>query len=530
MNSQTRAILGNILFFVLTASVSVVGVVLSVYISEAVRGFTGQLIILAIAILMGVAALVIHFILRETLLKTNFDSAFVTADYSKQIASILDLDQLAQVAGKALFQSVEATSSALLLITEEKDSTRVEVLAGSGRVPTAPLKLPIKNTLSAAFANGVATKEGVNTLEANERKWLARLNMEVFVPIKEGEKLSAVLAAGKRRSGSYGKTEMALITALTDQTSVALKNARLVNHLRALNTEMQTLNETLEASNERMKDMDKVKTDFISITSHELRTPLTQIIGFSDLLNMMSEDSSVSGAQLKEVTDSMIKSCNRLNEVVTQMLDVSQTDVDALRLKFVETDMETVLRGAVEPYANAIHERKLAFTIQRVRGLPRFSGDPKRLSQALGQVVGNAIKYTPDGGHIDVSFKYIARDPERGESIEIIFSDSGVGLNPKHLETIFEKFFRVGSAALHSTGTTKFMGGGPGLGLAIAKGIVEGHGGKIWAESTGYDMEKLPGTQIHIILPIRPAPFATKSSSSAFIGMDASGNLPDIKV
>jgi len=260
MNSQTRAILGNILFFVLTASVSVVGVVLSVYISEAVRGFTGQLIILAIAILMGVAALVIHFILRETLLKTNFDSAFVTADYSKQIASILDLDQLAQVAGKALFQSVEATSSALLLITEEKDSTRVEVLAGSGRVPTAPLKLPIKNTLSAAFANGVATKEGVNTLEANERKWLARLNMEVFVPIKEGEKLSAVLAAGKRRSGSYGKTEMALITALTDQTSVALKNARLVNHLRALNTEMQTLNETLEASNERMKDMDKVKT------------------------------------------------------------------------------------------------------------------------------------------------------------------------------------------------------------------------------------------------------------------------------
>jgi signal transduction histidine kinase len=293
---------------------------------------------------------------------------------------------------------------------------------------------------------------------------------------------------------------------------------------------MQALNETLMASNERMKDMDKVKTDFITITSHELRTPLTQIIGFSDLLNMMSEDESVSGAQLRDVTDSMIKSCNRLNEVVTQMLDVSQTDVDALRLKFVETDMESVLRGAVEPYIAAIQERKLSLSVQRVRGLPRFSGDPKRLSQALGQVVSNAIKYTPDGGRIEISFKYVARDPQRGESIEIIVADAGVGINPKHLESIFEKFFRVGSAALHSTGTTKFMGGGPGLGLAIAKGIVEGHGGKIWAESSGYDMEKLPGTQIHIILPIKPAPFATKPSSAAFIGVDAQGNLPEIKV
>jgi signal transduction histidine kinase len=169
--------------------------------------------------------------------------------------------------------------------------------------------------------------------------------------------------------------------------------------------------------------------------------------------------------------------------------------------------------------------------VQQIRGLPRLNGDPKRLSQTLKHIIGNAIKYTPDGGHIDVRFKYIARDPQRGEAIEIIVSDSGVGVNPKYLDLIFEKFFRVGSTSVHSTGTTKFMGAGPGLGLAIAKGIVEGHGGKIWAESPGYDMEKLPGTQIHIILPLKPAPFAaTTTRPSAFIGLQVDENTPDIKV
>ena len=148
MNSQTRAIIGNTLFVVLTANMSVVGIALSFYITQEIRGLTGQLIVLGVAVLMGVLALAIHSILRETLLKTSFNSSLVTADYSKQIASILDLDQLAQIAGKALSQSVEATSSAFLLITEEKDSIRVDILVGHGRVPTAPLKLPLKTPSS----------------------------------------------------------------------------------------------------------------------------------------------------------------------------------------------------------------------------------------------------------------------------------------------------------------------------------------------------------------------------------------------
>jgi signal transduction histidine kinase len=90
------------------------------------------------------------------------------------------------------------------------------------------------------------------------------------------------------------------------------------------------------------------------------------------------------------------------------------------------------------------------------------------------------------------------------QSVEIVVSDTGIGIAPEELERIFEKFYRVGDVLLHSTGRTKFKGAGPGLGLTIARGIVEAHGGRIWAESPGYDEETCPGGEFHIVLPVQP--------------------------
>jgi signal transduction histidine kinase len=202
------------------------------------------------------------------------------------------------------------------------------------------------------------------------------------------------------------------------------------------------------------------------------------------------------------------------------MLDVSQLDVDAMQLKLTETTVEAALRMAVEPFATAIKERRLTFTVQNIRNLPHVQADAQRLSQALGQIVGNAIKFTPDSGNIEVRGRHIVNDSKYPESVEIVVTDSGVGINPKYLELIFEKFFRIGSTALHSTGATKFMGAGPGLGLPIAKGIIEAHGGRVWAESPGFDKDKLPGTKILVILPVKP-PALTGKGVPAFIGMEA---------
>ena len=98
----------------------------------------------------------------------------------------------------------------------------------------------------------------------------------------------------------------------------------------------------------------------------------------------------------------------------------------------------------------------------------------------------------------------MAGDATRPDSLEVVVADTGVGIDPKYHELIFEKFFRVGSAALHSTGSTKFMGAGPGLGLPLARGVIHGHGGRVWVESPEFNMQKLPGSRFHVWLPLRP--------------------------
>lgn len=124
--------------------------------------------------------------------------------------------------------------------------------------------------------------------------------------------------------------------------------------------------------------------------------------------------------------------------------------------------------------------------------------------QAFTNMLGNAVKYTPDGGHIYVIASLVPSQITQEEFIEIIIRDTGIGIDARFHELIFEKFFRIGDPQLHSTGSTKFKGAGPGLGLPIAKGVIEGHGGRIWVESEGEDEARLPGTSFHIIIPVNP--------------------------
>jgi signal transduction histidine kinase len=117
------------------------------------------------------------------------------------------------------------------------------------------------------------------------------------------------------------------------------------------------------------------------------------------------------------------------------------------------------------------------------------------------QLIINAIKYTPDGGTVTVSTRTTTMDEDL-PCIEVAVKDTGIGLNAEHHELIFEKFYQVGSVALHSSGKTNFKGGGPGLGLAIVRGAVRAHGGKVWVESSGHDEVNFPGSTFFLQLPL----------------------------
>jgi signal transduction histidine kinase len=163
--------------------------------------------------------------------------------------------------------------------------------------------------------------------------------------------------------------------------------------------------------------------------------------------------------------------------------------------------LPVVVRGIEVDFAEALEERSLTLTVKGLDALPFYVGDPDMLYKVLYHLVNNAIKYTPDGGRIMIIGRRVDVSG-LGGCIEIAVEDTGIGISQEDIALIFEKFYRTGELALHSSGTTTFKGGGPGLGLAIAKGIVEAHGGRIWAESSGCDEETCPGSRFVVQLPL----------------------------
>ncbi|KAB2860808.1 MAG: HAMP domain-containing histidine kinase, partial [Anaerolineae bacterium] len=338
-----------------------------------------------------------------------------------------------------------------------------------------------------------------------EREFFRQLRMAAFAPIMVQGRLIGVLASGpKLNDAPFSASDLELLTTIANQTGIALRNSRLVDDLRKREHDVAESNKRLEAAKRQLEALDAVKTDFITIASHELRTPLAQIRGHTDIIEALNEQGILDQDQLTGLTANLRRAADRLETLIGDMLDVSQLDLSAMDLRFAQTTIENVVRLAIEPLQESIRNRKQSLTARGLRGLPVIEADMQRLVQAIRNVVLNAVKFTPDGGRIDIIGSLVSNTQTGRDEIQIAIKDSGIGIDPKNHEAIFEKFFRTTDPGLHSTGTTKFMGAGPGLGLTIARGVITGHGGRVWAESEGFDPDKLPGSTFYIVLPITP--------------------------
>jgi signal transduction histidine kinase len=189
----------------------------------------------------------------------------------------------------------------------------------------------------------------------------------------------------------------------------------------------------------------------------------------------------------------------------TLILDVTRIDAQTLHLHRDRVVLPSIIERVRVEFEPALKERQLTLTIDDMTGVPLVSADPEMLYKVFYHLIVNAIKYTPDGGSITVSGQVIEScegvEPSQ-DCVEVLVSDTGIGIDPAHHELIFEKFYQTGEVAVHSSGRTKFKGGGPGLGLAIARGIVLAHGGKIWVESEGHDEVNCPGSRFYVWLPL----------------------------
>ena len=234
----------------------------------------------------------------------------------------------------------------------------------------------------------------------------------------------------------------------------------------------------LERQNDQLRQLDRLKDEFVALVSHELRTPLTSIRGY---LELITEDTNLTEDQTRFI-ETIDRNAQRLQRVVGDLLFVAQVEAGKLSLEVADVNPNTLVEEAVQAAGPSAAAKSIELTAH-LGELPEIRGDRARLAQVLDNFISNAIKFTPSFGRVTVTTRVLP-----GE-VEVIVSDSGMGIPADELPLLFQRFFRAERATAGAIP-------GTGLGLAIAKAIVTGHGGRIRVES-----EDGAGTTFRVILP-----------------------------
>jgi signal transduction histidine kinase len=431
---------------------------------------------------------------------------------SRAISSMLDLKQILAAVAENLTSVSQIDRSAVWLADKEAKELSVAVARGIDSKKLEGVYLLVDEDHSiVARAFQTRQLQLVNQV---------RIEEEVLAPLFPQRSLLAVPLQGEDRplgvisvdrlahDRPFETAVIEMVQSIADQAGVALHNTQLYEELVQLNQHLdqrvQERTEELARLNRELAKLDKKKSDFIAIAAHELKTPLTLIQGYAEMLAEGGIE-RMPPELLERQMSGIVKGADRLRMIVEDIIDVSLIDTQVLALNLELTSLFHVVELACRDQVEAAKERKLDVRLGDFSDLPNIEADALRLHQMFGNIVGNAIKYTPDGGTVGIAARLLEAEHEQPAFVEVVVSDTGVGIDLEEQERIFDKFYRVESPDLHSSSKTRFMGAGPGLGLAIAKGIVEAHGGRIWVESPGYDPVRCPGSQFHVLLPVRSA-------------------------
>lgn len=233
----------------------------------------------------------------------------------------------------------------------------------------------------------------------------------------------------------------------------------------------------------RERELDRMKNEFISTAAHELRTPLTSVMGFSEILLNQEEFGITDPSQQKELLANIHQKAQRLESIISDLLDLSRIQAGMMiTLDRAPCDIGKLLKQVVAEHQKESGRHR--FELSMPEGPFELTADRKKLEQVLENLLSNAVKFSPQGGRIAVSSHVM------GNHFQITVENKGIGMTPEQLEKVFDKFYRVDASDTAEQGL--------GLGMSIAKSIVEAHGGKIWVES-----EPDKGTRVSFTIPLK---------------------------
>ncbi len=261
----------------------------------------------------------------------------------------------------------------------------------------------------------------------------------------------------------------------------------LIHRNQTLTEELTRTIEELQESNKELKKLDDLKNRFMVVASHELRTPATIITSSLELLNNSAHQLD---PQMKRVLHTALKGAYRLNEVLETLFEIVEANSQKLILNPVVVNLVDLFNLLLGRMAEQLNIRQLNIKMVFEENL-MVLGDRHKLYQVFENLISNAIKYTPDGGHISI------RGERLNGCIRITVQDTGAGIPSEELQRIFETFYQLENLNYHHSSRYDYLGGGSGLGLSLCKSIIKAHQGKIWAESEGIQK----GSTFYVELP-----------------------------
>ena len=270
-----------------------------------------------------------------------------------------------------------------------------------------------------------------------------------------------------------------LVGVVRELERVGGERERLFASERAARAESEVTQRLLRQQNDRLRELDRLKDEFVALVSHELRTPLTSITGY---LELVQEDESL-GDDSRRFLDVVDRNSKRLLRLVSDLLFVAQIESGRLTLELGEANLQTIAEESVQALRPAAEAASVELRLDPAP-VPALQGDPARLGQLLDNLVSNAVKFTPPGGRVVVALG------ASGDDVVLAVSDTGIGVPPAEQRRLFDRFFRASAAQERAIE-------GTGLGLTIARAIVDAHGGSI-----GFTSVEGEGTTFRVRLPL----------------------------
>jgi signal transduction histidine kinase len=379
-------------------------------------------------------------------------------ELSVVLNSTLDLDALLQLITATATDLLDCDGASILLYDEKDQRLFFAAATGSDPAELAKIPVPIEKSLAGTIFR---TNQHIilKDVEQDPRHYSfvsdhLKLQVKTLlgVPMRIKDRTVGVLEALNKRIGVFDEHDASLLSVAAAHAAIAINNARL---LRATQKAL-----------EKVKESDQLKSNFLALASHELRTPLNIIMGYSTVLK---EDSQ---GELSDHATQVFNAARHMRSILDEMNNLAMLKSDEMTLKTQKVPMQDVLAFACEGLKDIAAARKQNLVYDFAQEAYIVDVDIDKTALAFGNILGNAIRFSPEGRDITIGVT------KQGGQVLSWVQDQGIGIPTDQLQKIFEEFYQI-----EPPNTRRY--GGLGIGLTIAKGLIEAQGGKIWAESEG---------------------------------------------